>query len=504
MTPLRLDLTPLRHVAHHLRQLASNGWTIHDEINDIRITRNTGEASNAVRDLDILAQAVGRIEAVGNLGGHTMRVRTVGGRLEVIAPPAADPRSLFEEGELEDAAEAWEGDADAALRLSMDWTITGHLSPSQLLPDLSEQMVKFAFAIEVHTISTAVLESTLQQISRYIPDDRTRLIYVALAERDDVLHLGTASFTTLTTSGSLIVPDMASPLIGELDQTRTKFPRPHCFLPILSQPQQPNTWEQVRIFCRTMAGLAFWVLVASAVTNEEGGIGLSFVGFKRVEFRLPSPQTLPQVATDKNLRLRQWTFQEPSSDRLLAIRQIVSLYGVDSPFINAEDILASAEIVYLGLRTDAITEVVKTTRDAHSQTLDTVRQALKSSQDLIKSATERFLAGLVAVGAVFIANVSRSIPASTTEQLWLIIAAFFMVLALISVLIEGPSLNLQIKHLPEEVKATSSLLTDKQRAAIINSSTVAATKRRIVIVRFAVPLIYAIFVLAISGFVFLS
>jgi hypothetical protein len=92
--------------------------------------------------------------------------------------------------------------------------------------------------------------------------------------------------------------------------------------------------------------------------------------------------------------------QDTSPDRLLAVRQVVSLYEHDDPFRDAQDVQASAEIIYVGWRNDAVTEVVESSRDAQAQGNDAVRQALMCSQDLAKAATERFLSGLVAVVAV--------------------------------------------------------------------------------------------------------
>jgi hypothetical protein len=382
----------------------------------------------------------------------------------------------------------------------MEWRVVAHLSPSQEFQDLERLNIIPIFCIDISLFVHAIRSATLGRINRYIPDDERRLLYIALLEGEGVLHLGTASFTCVPGSGVVELPPIGNPLAGEINIEGAQFPRPHCMLPIGSVDHSLGPWRPLGEFALVMACLSFWASAASTVTQNGSAIGVAFLGYKRASFDLPLADAVPDEFVSGTLRLREWAFQDSSSDRLLALRQIVSLYVGENPFENCDDIRASAEIAYLGLRSEAITEVVKAVREAQSQTMDAVRQALKSSQDLIKSATERFLAGLVAVGAVFIANVSRAIPEDATQKLWLAIAGFFVVLAVVNLFIEGPNLGFQIKHLPGDIRAIASLLTEGQRHEISNSATVGAIKRRILVIRCVVPTIYLTLVAIILVF----
>jgi hypothetical protein len=115
-----------------------------------------------------------------------------------------------------------------------------------------------------------------------------------------------------------------------------------------------------------------------------------------------------------------------------------------------------------------------------------VRQSLKSAQDLIKNATERFLAALVAVAAVLIANVNRSLPDNISRNLLLMVSAFLGVLALFAIFVEGPLLYLPLKNLDKDLRVGTALLTSAQRERIAEMASVKSTRFRVGVVRFVV------------------
>ncbi len=141
-------------------------------------------------------------------------------------------------------------------------------------------------------------------------------------------------------------------------------------------------------------------------------------GYKKSAFLLPEPESWEPQDVTETIALRGWALHDASPDRLLALRQVASLYGTDTaPFGHAADVQASAEVIYAGLRTDAVAEAVKGSREAHAQAQDAARQTVKNATDMVKGATERMLAALVAVGAVLIANAGRALPDDTGRLL---------------------------------------------------------------------------------------
>jgi hypothetical protein len=60
---------------------------------------------------------------------------------------------------------------------------------------------------------------------------------------------------------------------------------------------------------------------------------------------------------------------------------------------------------------------------------------------MAKSAGERFLAALVGVGGILIANASKTLTDHVSRQLMLLVAGFLLVLAAFAVLVEGRLLS---------------------------------------------------------------
>ncbi|MEO7262662.1 MAG: hypothetical protein ABI047_15610 [Jatrophihabitantaceae bacterium] len=133
--------------------------------------------------------------------------------------------------------------------------------------------------------------------------------------------------------------------------------------------------------------------------------------------------------------------------------------------------------------------------------LGRVRQGLRSAQDLAKSATERFLAALVGIGAVIIANASKNLSDHVNRDLMLLVAGFLVALALFSVLVEGPLLAIPLRNLERDLKDGSSLLTADQLHRVTSIPSVGSTCRRLTVIRVVIPAVYtltAVFILILG------
>jgi hypothetical protein len=495
-----LDLEPFLSAGLTLDALTNAGWVVHDVINDVRVTRTTHNLSAALAELTPLEPAIGDVEAVGERAGHEIRLRMVHGVMEIVSLPAADPRALFDAGEdLDNALRTWDRDASAAQILPVDWTVTAYLSLKDLIPEDADFDVRMA--VDPDTIVAAFTSTSLPTLNRLVPPSGNRRVYLSLRGAAAPVHLGTVSLATAGTTNQVLLPPSAVPLPGETaaSQDGVGLLGPHSLIP-LAPTDVPVEWKLVVRRCAAAAAAATWTLLASSVEVAGDKVTLEFLGFKRVKIVLPDPIALEPEVLAAVLKLRAWALQDTSPDRLLAVRQVVSLYERGTSLRDAQDIQdiqASAEIIYVGLRSDAVAEVVKSSRDAQALANDTVRQALKSSQDLVKAATERFLAGLVATGAVVIANANRSLSDGVSRNLMLLLACFFGVLGIVAVFVEGPLLSLQMKYLPADLRTGSSLLTEKQRQIVVESASVRATQLRIRIVRVTIPVLYLTLTLAI-------
>ena len=495
-----VDLEPFLSAGRTLDALTNSDWVVHDVINDVQVKKTTRNLAAAMAELTPLGPATSDVEAVGERAGHEIRLRMVRGVMEIVWLPEVDPRALFEAGEdLDNALRTWDRDASAAQALPMGWTVTAYLSLDALIPEDADFDVRLA--VDPDTIVAAFVSTSLPTLNRLVPPSGPRRVYLSLHGAAAPVHLGTVSLATSGTTNPVLLPPSAVPLPGEaaISQDGVGLPCPHSLIP-LAPTDVPVEWERAVRRCTAAAAAATWALLASSVDVAGDKVTLDFLGFKRVKIALQDPIALESEVLAAVLKLRVWALQDTSPDRLLAVRQVVSLYEHDTSFGNAQDIQdiqASAEIIYVGLRSDAVAEVVKSSRDAQALANDTVRQALKSSQDLVKAATERFLAGLVATGAVVIANANRSLSDGVSRNLMLLLACFFGVLGIVAVFVEGPLLSLQMKHLPADLRTGSSLLTEKQRQIVVESASVQATQLRIRIVRVTIPVLYLALTLAI-------
>nr|WP_157527201.1 hypothetical protein [Kibdelosporangium sp. MJ126-NF4]CEL13516.1 hypothetical protein [Kibdelosporangium sp. MJ126-NF4]CTQ99201.1 hypothetical protein [Kibdelosporangium sp. MJ126-NF4] len=492
-----VDLSALGKLNDKISDLLRDGWQIRDSVGDIRLTRVSVDVHADINRINEIDPRIVELEVVGTISGEYLRLRTVQGKLEVVGTPNSDPSTLFEGDEVDNAHLAREGDVVAALLLPLEWVITAFLEPEASIDGLPEN-IEIVVATNSRAISAHFQETGFKNLTRLVPSGNCRRIYISLTGRASPVHLGTVSFATIDGLRQLAIPPPAVPLPGECARQISSLVHAYCLL--ISKPFDTNSttlWNDIINYCRATASLSTWVSLASKIQASEMGVQIEFQGFRRVTFELPPLDSLNTNAISNTLNLREWAFQEASPDRLLAISQVVSLYDRDDPFLHTVDIKASAEVVYIGLRSDAVAEVIKSSRDAYNQANETVRQGLKSSQDLIKSSMERFLAGLVAVGAVTIANASRVISNDASRLLMLFIAGFFLVLTIVALFVEGPLLSLQIKNLDHDIRQSASLLTEQQIASVANSVSVRATRKRIVTVRVAIPAIYAMLALAI-------
>lgn len=437
------------------------------------------------------------VQAQADRPAGRYELRLVNNQFEVTRTPDADPESLFEsETDQADARQARDLDAEAALRLPLAWTITATFALDKAVR--TSPGVSVVAALTKAAVAKYVLATDLATVGRLAPS-RTRRVLVAM-EPAPAVHVGQLTVIGLRdpgTDSTVALPDPEL-LPGEGDDPDAPPPAgvllgadDHTDLPAGTAT---GPWAGAVAHTRKIAAQLAWQALAS---DPAAAPVLEFYGYKRVTLTLPALDAWTEQQTEDALRLRRWAFAESSPDRLLAIRQVVSLYDGDEALENARDVQASAEVVYTGLRTDAVAEAVKSNREAYTQAQDTVRQAVKNAQDLIKAAAERLLATLAAIGAVVIARANTTLGDDTSRGLMLLIAGFLILLAVASAVFEGPLLAQPIRCLGDDLAHQASLLSDAQREKVTQTPSLLATRKRLNALRWAVPGTYLVFAVAI-------
>ena len=494
-----VDLAPLIAAAAHLDTLTEAGWKATDQSpRTVRLSHVGGTDVQALLSgLEPLGDALVGVRVTGQRSGSTIEIGRVGTEYEVVGLPDVVPRSLFDDPyDLELAAQAWDKNAAAAFALPFTWRIDVSLGLDRLVA--VPPLVELRAVLSPQPIIAAIETTKIGDLQHLFPSHGARRVYLALNSPAEHLHLGAVTLAGLAgvateVTSTFEVPPVAVPLPGEVligePGLTLGVPLPSDLLP-LDGYECGNTWKGLRDRCEAFAALATWAMIASEVAVEGADIFLDFLGFKRVRVALPSPENFGSIAVAGALKLRRWVFHDASPDRFLAVRQVVSLYQGHEALMSPHDVLVSAEIIYVGLRSNAVAEVVKSTREAQSQTLDTARQSLKAVQDLSKGATERLLAALVALGGVVVANASRSLSDHVGRELMLLVAAFLVGLGLFAIFVEGPLLSLPLKTIDGDLRAGVPLLTEGQLHRVTAIPSVAATKNKVKLLRWIIPAVY--------------
>jgi hypothetical protein len=488
---LTIDLAPLEETADAFAQLRGQGWTTTDGVGSVAAAMDPApDPAAALRQLTGLLPAALNVEAVGSLSGsRRLVVKLSDGIPEVLENLLGDPRELFDERSAQDDAVAAGNDnAAAALRLPLEWRVHGTFSLAKLV-DLPDG-VELAVSLAVSTITEHVLGVDAATVDLLATRGR-RTVLVALDAQEHALFGSVALAGIPSSAVDMTIQLKALKLLK--GEESADPPPPAALLP---QPGHsvPAVWQSAADHLGILAAQLLWRAIATSEKINEEQVTLTFHGYKKSSFDLPAAASWHPSQVDEAMQLRAWALYDASPDRLLALRQVVSLYDSSAgPFEHAADVQASAEVIYNGLRTEAVVEAVKSSREAHAQAQDAARQTVKNATDMVKGAVERMLASLVAVGAVLMANAGRVLPDDIGRLLVLLIAGFLLLLAASSVLLEGPLLALPAKKLKEDLDHQAGLLTDTQRTKIDQLPSLVSARCRTNTVRWVVPLVLTFF-----------
>lgn len=493
-----LDLSPLLPVSDVISRLVDQGWDITDGLGTVQAhLSGTPDPRAALASLADLTSAAINVEVVGVRDGARLCLRLINGLLEVVEPLVGNPNELFDEAAPRaDALRALDGDANAALRLPMVWNVQASFAFNKMLivPDATLVTV----TSKVDSAIAQVLLASVVNVGDLLNRAGARVL-VAL-ELAESAQFGSVTLTGLEGEGlNQLKMRALAPLPGE--QSDLPWPPPVALLGDRGQ-NFPEIFRAPADHLRGLAAQLVWRTLATSEQVEDGDtLTLTFHGYRKAMFSMPPSGTWQTRHIDETLALREWAFYDASPDRLLAVRQVTSLYQpIDAPFAHAGDIQASAEIVYAGLRSAAVAEAMKSARDAHNRAQESARQTSKNATDMLKNATERMFAVLGGVGAVFIANAGRVLPDDVGRLLIVLVAVFLLLLAAASVFLEGPLLALSPGNFKADIDHEAGLLTDEQRDRIQRLPSLVAVRRRIAVVRWAVPLTHVAFAAALFLF----
>jgi hypothetical protein len=500
MTGDRGDIERLREIAQLVTRLRAENWSVTDGLAGAVLESPTLDSHQPLLDvLNLLHGLVIDARITGSRPGGQCVLHYREGELSVARRPDGTPRSMFDElAEQEIAERLWAGEARAAFELTWAWSARAEVSLGDLVTSPPSH-VDVRVAIFSTTICETIASTPFWRLGELLSAPGDRRVFLALDGPATATHLGSLTLAGPDLKIADVPPAIDWQTNPELISELPQLPRPSALTRLDPGSQVDAAWEELVTVLRATAGAAAWCELATDVRIKDQGVQLTFRGFRRITLTLTPPADPEGV-----LSLHGWATAESSPDRLLAIQQVASLQEANQLLDQAGDLRGSAEIVYSGLRTQAVAEAVRGYREANAAALDTVRQTLKSVQELTKNATDRGFAALVAVGAVLIANGTRSLSTTVGRDLLLLVAAFLIFLAIWSLLIEGPLVAAPLDSLKADLRRAAPLVTEAQIDELLTASAISNVRRRANLVRVLIPCFHLLLGLAIIFFGFPS
>ena len=418
---------------------------------------------------------------------------SAGGVLDFISGPTGDPSSVFEGEELTRADRAWKGNVDAAKSLYGEWS--GDLTVNLAAPLQQQENGTRAWR------AVRMTEVIVQELAGY-PWWRTgELIYenippVVIVVIDEAeVDVQTPTFAVMSLSrlaGS-------GPALEGMGQRRAQVQASSAAqlpaglpLPEELEPEQSSTGAAALVdSLRQRAEACAWAWLSNAVTISADNtyVNLEYFGYRRRTFKL-GPTGYTAAADQQAFGMYTWATAEPSPDRILAIRQVISLYERTDLPDCPQDIVRAAEPLYQALRTREVAAVLDSQRQARTIAVDAARKSADAAQSAAKSATERTIASLAAVVGIAVAHATAVLSAVDARAIAIGIAALFVFLAVWAIAIEGPDMQAPLDSFKADLPTIGHLLSEADRIAILDMQALKVASHSVLRVRIAAPCVY--------------
>jgi hypothetical protein len=418
-------------------------------------------------------------------------VGTPGSPLDFLNEPVGDPGSVFGGAMLQVAERAWQGDINSAVLLGGRWR--GDITV-QLQAPFQRQVPQIAWSAVrvVAVLEEAFAEYPWWRSAELIRVNERPVIVVVMNERD-------VAFCTPSFSVASLDLLQSAPMPTGINARRTAVQSCSAArLPVdMALPEElmpidgTQADQRVREAFMPKAEACAWAWLSNTVTVPvtDGAAKLEFFGYRRKTFELDGAG---YVAAEGQLAYSayRWATAEDSPDRVLAVRQVVSLQDGSALPNQPDDVVTAAEPLYQALRAGEVAAVLETQRQARSIAIDTAHQGAGAAQTAAKSAAERTIASLGAVAGVVVANATAVLSAANARAIAVGIAALFIFLVLWATCVEGPSMQSPITSLTYDLPGIGYLLTKDDRETILHMRVLQKAKHSVIRVRIATPVVY--------------
>lgn len=476
-----------------LSDLVDLGWDVGDELLSVTVEAPGGSTgsniSSGLRPLLHTARDVRmRLEA----GVNHFEFGLVQGGLRLRDTRAEDLAASFDGSDLRKAQRARAGDSRAAIDLPGTWTATASLNLAAPLI-AADSSCAWRVLRRIDVVEHALAERPWWRIADLIEPIDTPSMPVVYVVLDDPGHnYVTDGFAVV---GIARVEDFARPNGVEQKRISVKAAGAPMLPDGIPLPEQlyakcSATFSKLDGILKSRAAACAWAWLASSVSAERDSGKIEFFGYKRVQFSVGAEGITDGEAAEESLNLYQWATAETSPDRILAVRQVVSLNDGPKLPSSASDVRRAAEPLFAALRSQAITEVLRSQREARALAIETAQKSSEAARSASKSVVERTIASLAAVGGVALASASKVITRDQGGDLALAIGTYLLVLVLWSFFVEGPGITNPLQALEDDLKLVGDLLSPEERTRIMTVESVKLARREATVARVAAPLAY--------------
>jgi hypothetical protein len=434
--------------------------------------------------------------------------RTSGGVLDFMTAPTGDPSSVFPPDELAQAQRAWSGDIDAAQSLSGEWS--GDLSVNLAAPLQRQDSGGRAWRAvrKIAVVADEVAAYPWWRAGELIRDGDRPVVIAVVDETGATAQtpaFAIVSLDRLTGSGPM--PPGTGQRRVQLQSCGAGQLPDGLPLPEELEVSEGSTGATALAdLLRPRADACAWAWLSNATTisADDAPAVLGYFGYRRLTFNLGAQGYIAD-AGQRALRMYLWATSEPSPDRVLAIRQVVSLYEQHDLPRQPEDVVRAAEPLYQALRAGEVAVVLESQRQARSMAVDTARGSADAAQSAAKSATERTIASLAAVAGIAVANATAVLSDADARAIAIGIAAIFLFLAGWAIFIEGPAMRAPLDSFAADLRVIGQLLSAADRTAILGMQALRKASRAVLRVRIAAPCVYiagAVITIGVAHFKF--
>ena len=372
---------------------------------------------------------------------------------------------------LDQARSAAAGDLASADGLGGSWTAVLEVAPARLLR-LADEATNWFVLNDVHDVCEFLGSEPFWRLGRLLPQNSKNCVVVRHLEAEEYLASGVVEVVSLRRPREVGRPSQTERPAARLPDAR----EPDSLIPTV----QGSALRPVADALLAMAVASAWASLATSLNPSESGLVAEYLGYQKVEFTLPAAglTRLEPAECEAALELAQWGCGPGSVDRLLAVRQVVSLRAGGPPWASAAEIRRAAEPIFLALRSGAVAEAMQTRREAFTAALSAAQDTAKASSEVTKSAVERCLAAILAVGGVMVAQSTSNLTDIQAAQLRDLIGFGMVALAVWHLVIERPALMGILESFRADLPHFSDLLSEEDQEKLSDLATLKDAQSR--------------------------